>query len=148
MSSIQPNFLPAAGGGNTSAVTGNDLRSVDMDQFLNLMITELQNQDPLDPLDNAQFLQQLGQIRSIGSTNQLVETLQGVSLGQNLAMASSLIGNRISALDDAAVAVDGVVDRVSIEVDPTDQKNRTVKLHVGQQSVDINNVREILYRAE
>jgi hypothetical protein len=40
-----------------------------------------------------------------------------------------------------------VVDRVSIEVDPTDQKNRTVKLHVGQQSVDINNVREILYRA-
>ena len=39
-----------------------DLKTVDTNQFLTLMITELQNQDPLNPMDNTQMLQQISQI--------------------------------------------------------------------------------------
>ncbi len=48
----------------------------------------MQNQDPMNPMDNSQMLQQISQIREIGSTNQLTETLTSFATGQGLTMAS------------------------------------------------------------
>ena len=129
--------VPSSSGG------GNDLRQVDLDQFLQLMIAELQNQDPLNPLDNAELLQQVSQIREIGATNQLTETLESIGTGQNLATASSMIGKHLYALSDEGDSVWGVVDRVSVQVDDTDER-RTLRIHVGEHSIDLNNVREII----
>ena len=133
---------------NTNATkTGQstDLRDVDMNQFLTLMITELQNQDPLNPMDNSQMLQQLSTIRQIGSTNQLTESLQAVLLGQNVSTASNLIGKKVTALDNDNKNVDGVVERVSISVDSRDESKRTVSVHLtGGKTVELDRVREIL----
>lgn len=130
----------ASGGGKT---TGNDLRDVNMDQFLGLLVTEMQNQDPMNPMDNAQMLTQISQIRQIGSTNQLTETLTSLATGQGLSMASTLIGKKVTALDDNAKEITGVVDRVSVKTDEKDNSKRTVKVHIGDSTVDINNIREI-----
>jgi flagellar basal-body rod modification protein FlgD len=120
-----------------------DLRDLNLDDFLQLMITELQNQDPLSPLDNAQIVQQMGQIREISATNQLIETLDAVVTGQNLTTASALIGKEVAALTDAGDAVNGVVDRVSVEIDEENKNLRTYQLHVGDQKVKMSNVREV-----
>ena len=112
-----------------------------MDQFLKLMISELQNQDPLDPMDNSQMLQQISQIREIGVTTQLTDTLDAVLTGQNLSSASSLIGKQIVALTDDGDRITGTVERVTI----VDGKPR---LHIGDQSVSLNNVSEILLTDE
>ena len=132
---------------NAGTTTGNDLRNVDLDQFLGLLVTEMQNQDPLNPMDNSQLLTQISQIRSIGSTNQLTETLSSLATGQGLTMASSLIGRKVSALDDTSKEVNGIVDRVSVETDPKDNSKRSVKVHIGDATVDINNIREINQQA-
>lgn len=124
-----------------------DLRDVDINQFLTLMITELQNQDPLNPMSNADFMQQISTIRQIGSTNQLTESLQAVFLGQNLGTATSLIGKKISALSingDKIENVEGVVERVTIAVDEKDDSQRTVQVHIGDKTIDLKNVREIV----
>lgn len=123
-----------------SPTTGNDLRSVDLNQFLDLMIAELQNQDPLNPMDNAQLVQQISQIREIGATNQLSETLASLQLGQNLSTASSLIGKQVLALGDDGTDIQGVVDRVSVEVSGD---KRTLQGHIGEQTFDLGNVREV-----
>ena len=128
---------------NTNSST-NDLRDVDVDQFLQLMIAELQNQDPLNPLDNSELVQQISQIREISATNQLSETLASVMLGQNMATASSLIGKRISALTDAAENVEGVVDRVSVTTDENDEATRTLRVHIGDRDIKLDNIREII----
>lgn len=128
---------------STGGTTGNDLRNVDLNQFLTLLVTEMQNQDPMSPMDNSQLLTQMGQIRQIGSTNQLTETLTSLSLGQGLSMASTLIGKKVTALDDKAKEVTGVVDRVSVMTDDKDSSKRSVKVHIGDATVDINNIREI-----
>jgi|694.fasta_scaffold00058_72 flagellar basal-body rod modification protein FlgD len=133
-------------GGNTSSsnVKGNDLRDVDLDQFLGLLITELQNQDPLNPMDNAQMLTQISTIREIGSTNQLTETLGNFAVGQELAMASNLIGKKVSGLDKDAKEIQGVVERVSVQTDAKNPSNRQVSVHVGNKIVDMKNIREIV----
>ncbi|MEZ6133630.1 MAG: flagellar hook capping FlgD N-terminal domain-containing protein [Pirellulaceae bacterium] len=130
--------------GSGSGLTGNDLSDVDLDEFLGLLITELQNQDPLNPMDNAQMLTQISQIREIGSTNQLTETLSTFAVGQELSMASGMIGKKITALDSNAEPVEGTVDRVSVQTDSQNPDIRKVSVHVGAATVDIKNIREIV----
>jgi flagellar basal-body rod modification protein FlgD len=120
----------------------NDLRHLDLDNFLDLMIAELQNQDPLDPMDNSEILQQINTIREISATNELSDTLAAVLTGQNLSTASSLIGKSVDALTDSGENIQGVVDRVSVEVSD-DDSIRELRVHVGDNNVRLNNVREI-----
>jgi flagellar basal-body rod modification protein FlgD len=113
------------------------LRGLDMDHFLTLMITELQNQDPLNPMENAEILQQISQIREIEATSRLQETLEAVLLGQNLSNASSLLDKRVTALTDTGEQVQGTVDRVSVA-------ENKVKVSIGGRQVSLSNVSEIL----
>jgi len=119
------------------------LEELDIDEFLKLMITELTNQDPLNPMDNAQLVEQIGQIRNISATTKLSDTLDSVLTGQSLTTASSLIGKRVTALNDRNENVAGVVDRISVEVDENDNSKRTFRVHIGEDRVDLKNVREI-----
>ena len=126
-----------------NSAQGNGMNDIDMNQFLNLMITELQNQDPLNPTDNAALLEQIGQLRSISSNDQLVNTLSSFSNTQELTTASSLIGKKVKGLDVKGSDVEGAVSSVSVKIDEKDRNKRSVQVHVGTQIVDIKNVREI-----
>jgi flagellar basal-body rod modification protein FlgD len=145
--------IPGVGSSNQSSsgttsggvtTTGNDLRNVDLNQFLGLLITEIQNQDPLNPMDNAQMLTQLSQIRQIGSTNELSSTLRNFSVGQQLSMASNIIGRKVSGLDTNAKEITGVVDKVTVQTDSSDPSIRKVSVHIGDSVVDMSNIREIV----
>jgi flagellar basal-body rod modification protein FlgD len=90
------------------------INDVDIDDFLKIMITELQNQDPLNPLENDELIAQISQIRSVGATEKLTDTLDSVLLGQNISSATNLIGAEIDAISDDNQKVSGVVERVSV----------------------------------
>jgi flagellar hook assembly protein FlgD len=95
-------------------VEAGGINDVDIDDFLKIMITELQNQDPLNPLENDELIAQISQIRSVGATEKLTQTLDSVLLGQNIASATNLIGAEIDAISDDKQKVTGVVERVSV----------------------------------
>lgn len=119
----------------------DDLNSSD---FLQLMIAQLQQQDPLSPMDNQELIQQISAIRELGATTKLTGTLDSVLVGQNIATASGLIGKKVDALDDAGSTVKGTVDRVTVTTDQNDESKRQVRVHIGGQQVQLKNVREIL----
>ncbi|HBJ36872.1 MAG TPA: flagellar biosynthesis protein FlgD [Planctomycetaceae bacterium] len=128
--------------------TGASTRSggfsnVDSDQFMQLLLAELQNQDPLEPMKNSDMVQQMSQIRNIGATDQLTSTLSTLRESQELVTASSLIGQKVEGLADDASAINGVVDRITVETD-SENKTRNVKVHVGNQTMNIRNIRTIL----
>ena len=91
------------------------INDLDLNTFLKLMIAELQNQDPLNPLDNKDMLAQISQIREVGATDKLTQTLESVLLGQNIASATNLIGAEVTALSDDLVSIEGRVKQVSID---------------------------------
>ncbi len=117
---------------------GDAMEDVGMDEFLKMMIAELQNQDPLNPADNAQILEQIGQIREITSNDRLTETLEAAFLGQNLATANSLMGQWVVATseDDSEVLAAGQVTQVSIE-------DGIPKLHVGNKPLALDDISQI-----
>src|SRR4051812_19604941 len=142
-SSLTSGSSSSTSGSSSSASQGNSLENLDLDQFLKLMVTELMNQDPLNPMDNTQLVQQMGELRSIAASDQLSKTLQAVQTQQSLTTASSLIGKTVKALSDDNGDVTGVVQSVTVEVDPKDNTKRTYKIHVDGQSIDLSNVREV-----
>ena len=103
----------------------NALNELNLDHFLQLMIAQLQNQDPLNPLENHELLQQISQIREVGATDKLSSTLEAVLLGQNIGSATRLMGQQIRATTETGQPVEGVVDRVTIV-------NGTPLLHLGE----------------
>jgi flagellar basal-body rod modification protein FlgD len=98
-----------------SLSTTDAINDIDLGTFLELMIAELQNQDPLNPLDNKDMLAQISQIREVGATDRLTETLESVLLGQNIASATNLIGADITAISDDGESVEGRVKHVTID---------------------------------
>ena len=125
-----------------------DKSQLNKDDFLRLLLVQMQNQDPLDPMDNSEILEQISQIREISATNQLSDTLEAVLTGQNMATAAGLIGKRIHALSDTAEDIEGVVDRISLENAEEGESARTLRLHIGNQQVRMENIREIVNDAE
>ena len=145
MTRVNNAISPITSSASTAAnsLKGKGLNDIDLSEFLKLMLTELQNQDPLNPTDNAALLQQVGELRGISSNDQLVSTLKGFSNTQELTTASGLIGKVVKGLDNQANDVNGAVTSVSVKIDEKDRSKRQVQVHVGDQIVDINNVREI-----
>lgn len=131
---------------NTSAASNkevHDLKDLDINQFLQLMISELTNQDPLNPMDNTQLVQQLGSIREIAATDKLSSTLSSLSAEQSLTTAAAMIGKQITALSTDNENISGVVDRVTVDVDPDNADKRKYLVHVGDQEIELKNVREV-----
>lgn len=68
------------------------------DRFLKLLVTQLQNQDPLNPMDNDQITSQMAQLSTVNGINQLNNTLLALSgqidIGQSM-QATSLIGRSV-----------------------------------------------------
>ncbi len=104
------NNTPAA----AASPQGNSIGELDLSVFLDLMLAQLQNQDPLDPVDNDKLLAQISQIREIGASDKLTETLDSVLLGQNVTTATGLIGSEIKGVSEEGNFVTGAVQQVTI----------------------------------
>ena len=75
-----------------------DSVQADTDKFMTLLVTQLKNQDPLNPLDNAQVTSQLAQLSTVTGVNKLNTTLESLktSYQSSEAMqATSLIGHGV-----------------------------------------------------
>jgi flagellar basal-body rod modification protein FlgD len=99
------------------------------DRFLKLLTTQLQNQDPLNPMDNAQMTSQLAQISTVDGIEKLNATLKKMmssSLDSETMQAAAMIGRNVMVagnglqLTDAGavsgVLLDGFADKVTVKV--------------------------------
>ena len=89
------------------------------DDFLNLLITQLQNQDPLSPMDSTEFSAQLAQFSSLEQLSNVNENLETLLLYQgslNNSQAVSFIGKTITASGDSSLITDGIPDNIHFEL--------------------------------
>jgi flagellar basal-body rod modification protein FlgD len=91
-----------------------DLKTED---FVKMMITQLQNQDPMEPAKNQDLLAQMSQIGQLQSATTLQESLKGIVTQNQIGAAASMIGKGVEGLDDNDDPVAGVVTSVRVEKD-------------------------------
>ncbi len=102
-----------------SAPSQNQVKSskgqLKTDDFIKMMLTQLQNQDPLEPAKNQELLAQMSQIGQLQTSTQLQETLKGLALQNQMGSAGNLIGKLVQGLDGNNDTVVGLVNSVRIE---------------------------------
>jgi len=115
------------------------------DRFLKLLVTQLKNQDPLSPMDNAQLTSQLAQISTVTGITQLNDTMTSLSasLGSNQYLqAANLVGHNVlvpgNKLQLAGGAATGGINMSaaadSVVVSVSDASGRVVrKIDMGAQ---------------
>ena len=93
----------------TSSTVAGDSRSIaalDSGDFFKLLIAQLSNQDPLEPVSNEELLGQISSIREIELSSTLTESLRSLTSQQGLGSASALIGRYVTGLPGP----DGIVE--------------------------------------
>lgn len=87
------------------------------EDFIKMMITQLQNQDPMEPAKNSELLAQMSQIGSLQSSTTLQESLKGIVLQNQIGGAGNLLGKSVQGLNDRNETVKGVVNSIRVEHD-------------------------------
>ncbi|HUN69902.1 MAG TPA: flagellar hook assembly protein FlgD [Burkholderiales bacterium] len=88
----------------TTQVANKDEAAANQDRFLTLLVTQLKNQDPLNPMDNSQITTQMAQISTVEGINKLNATLSTMSLaaGADQALqAAAMVGHQVLAAGNA-----------------------------------------------
>src|SRR5688500_13223758 len=113
--------LAAQASGPASSVAPRQIKSKKMElkteDFIKMMITQLQNKDPLEPAKNQELVAQMSQIGQLQSSASLKESLQGMVLQNQIGSASALIGKTVQGLDSADDPVTGLVNSVKVGSD-------------------------------
>jgi flagellar basal-body rod modification protein FlgD len=85
-----------------SSGAGSSTSSVDatasQDRFLKLLVAQLNNQDPMNPMDNAQMTSQIAQINTVSGIQQVNDTLKGMSdqfASLQVLQGSSMVGRNV-----------------------------------------------------
>jgi flagellar basal-body rod modification protein FlgD len=112
VSTVNPVASSAANATTASSATGVAANSsADIgDRFLTLLVTQLKNQDPMNPMDNAQMTSQLAQISTVTGISKLNDTVSGLSaaLGSNqYVQAAGLVGHSVLVPGNKLPLADG-----------------------------------------
>lgn len=132
--------------------SGSGKSNVDeaQDRFMKLLVTQMQNQDPLNPMDNAQVTSQMAQLNTVTGINKLNETMSGlissVQMGQSYQAAGMIghsvlvAGNSLTHVENGGYfGVDVPNGADSISVDIKDAVGQTIRtLTFGKQDVGVN----------
>jgi flagellar basal-body rod modification protein FlgD len=116
----------------TSGKTGDSTTgasTLGKDSFLQLLVTQMQNQNPLDPQDNSEFVAQLAQFSSLETMQNLstsVDAIGGMYQSSQALQASSLVGRSV------------IVDSGSTNVDTTKGMTGQVVLPSTSTTTSVN----------
>ncbi|MCJ8237355.1 flagellar hook assembly protein FlgD [Peteryoungia algae] len=88
--------------------------SIDYDSFLKLLIAQMKNQDPTDPMDASEQIAQLATFSQVEQSIQMNSNLETLITGNALTNASSYIGKTITSADEKTT---GVVASVRVYTD-------------------------------
>ena len=112
-----------------SAISG----ALGQDQFLKLLVSQLQNQDPLDPVSDKDFIAQLSQLSSLQSLQSLDANFGQVLRLQQLTSGTSLVGKTVTYTDTDGTTHSGKVSAVAVN-------NGQFQLTVGNSTVALDKV--------
>lgn len=120
-----------------NGVADKKSNEIQVDDFMTIMIKELQQQDPFEPMSSKDLLNQIGQMQNIKSAIDLQDTLEKLAGGQKLAAAGNLMGKLVLGLDADGERVSGLVTAIKLEGDGV-----FLELDSGER-VEIDDVLEV-----
>ena len=119
----------ATGLSTATSGTGQTSAQDQSDRFLKLLVAQLNNQDPMNPMDNAQMTSQMAQINTVSGITQLNETMKSMSTqftAMQVLQGASMVGREVlttgnkltisNGVGKGSVDLAGAADNVTVQV--------------------------------
>ena len=84
------------------------------DDFMQLLIAQLKNQDPMKPMEDKEFVTQLAQFSSLEAMEKMTQQMEDLTGSQMLVQAATLIGKQVSAKLETGEVVTGTISQVKM----------------------------------
>lgn len=104
-----------AGTTDSSQTTQTLNNELDRNAFMNLLVTQLQNQDPMKPMENTEFISQMAQFSALEQMQQVSAKLDIVNQSTQFGNVAALIGHTVTAVDADGQQIAGKVDAVMLQ---------------------------------
>lgn len=118
---------------DVAARLGDRFSSLGGSDFMALLLAQLRNQNPLEPMEDRDLMGQVAQLNSVQELRQINESLQALAGSNELLNAAGLIGKTVRYFDADGNLVEGQVLEVEVLADQ-------VLLKVGQELVPLSAV--------
>lgn len=142
---VSPALLNAMNPSKASAASAEGIAGT-QDRFMKLLITQMKNQDPLNPMDNAQVTSQMAQLSTVTGIEKLnasMTSMQGSYQASQTMQATSLIGHGVLVPGSSATLADGkavlgielpaAADKVTVTI--RDGAGKAIhKIELGEQA--------------
>ena len=104
--------LSSATNASTASAPIDKAQQLGKQDFLKLLMAQLQNQDPMKPMDDTQMIAQMAQFSALEATQQLQQTIQQSNNVQTIFQAGALIGKYVQANNSDGTNTTGAVTGV------------------------------------
>ena len=111
----------------------NNSTDLKVDDFLNLLVAEMTNQDPMSPMSNTDFVEQMAQFTSL-------QTMQDLNYYSTASFAASLVGKTVTM---ASVSASGEMQVETGPVQAINLNGKEFEIRVNNKIFTIKNLMEI-----
>lgn len=126
----------------------NSTPTMSQQDFLKLMVLQMQNQNPMEPQDNSQMIAQLASFQTLTAMEEMSTALKALAQVSQLASASSLVGRTVQATVPQSAdpktgkprpseQVTGIVSSVTFD------SAGAASVHIGNRSFPVAQVQEV-----
>lgn len=126
MSVTSATSATGAAAGTTATTTVAPKDTLGKDDFLKLLVTQLQHQDPLAPMEDKDFIAQMAQFSSL-------EQMKNMNTSVQVTQAASFIGKQVTWSDDTGTEKTGIVSAVRMVTGEP-------KLIIGEDKIALNKI--------
>lgn len=105
-------MIEAIGGNITTEAQSLDNSAINQEEFIELFLAQLTNQDPMEPVDNSQFLAQMAQFTSLEQSRLLNENMTNLLTMGTSDQSLSLLGRTVQ-IDQRGVVRTGTVNEIN-----------------------------------
>jgi flagellar basal-body rod modification protein FlgD len=119
MTSIASTPPPATqtAGTQTAPSSVTETAIMGKDDFLKLLVTQLKNQDPMNPVEDRDFMAQMAQFSSVEQLSNLSKSMERMSIASQATQSVALIGRTITWKRDDGTIGEGVAQSVAFGTD-------------------------------
>lgn len=138
LTSVNSATINTASTSGTSSSTGQTDAAASQDRFLKLFVAQLNNQDPMNPMDNAQMTSQMAQINTVSGLEKLNDTVKSMATqftSMQVLQAAPMVGHSV-LLESNTLSVDQGMAKGSIDLAGSADKVNVQILTAGGQLVD------------
>jgi flagellar basal-body rod modification protein FlgD len=120
----------------TATAPTNPLGALGKDDFLRLLVTQLQHQDPMNPMNDKDFMGQMAQFSTLEQTTNTATAMQRLALSTQISQSVALIGHQLTYLRADGTSATGLAGSVSVSGDQ-------IGIHVGDDLITPSDVLEV-----